>query len=302
MVVVFVLLTAAVSLEWSHSKLMSQDEMYAFQTYSVPSVAELVQVQRTEPISLDPLLYPLLAHAGMKAFGDGAFALRLPALLGFLLMQVCLFFFVRRLAGERAGAVAVAFPALTATLFYSAEGRPYGLMLGLYALALLCWQVATREAGNREQGTGSRRRGWALVGLAAAIALTINAHYFGILLLVPLCAAEGFRSLQRRQTDWPVVVAIYMGMAGFAATWPFLKAAGEFHKNYYNAGSVGLHNITRAYRSIFVDYTQMSMPAQHLWMVVLVVFAAGLVGGCARQISGVAGASCGFRWRSGCCC
>jgi uncharacterized membrane protein len=285
MVVLFVLVTAALSLAWSHAKLMSQDEMYAFQTYSVRSVAKLVQVQRTEPISLDPLLYPLLAHAGMKAFGDGAFALRLPALLGFLLMQVCLFFFVRRLAGERAGVVAVAFPALTATLFYSAEGRPYGLMLGLYALVLLSWQVATQERGNR-------RRGWALMGLAAAIALTINAHYFGILLLVPLCAAEGFRSLQRRRTDWPVVVAIYAGMAGFAATWPFLKAAGEFRRNYYNAGSVGPHDITRAYRSIFVDYTQMSMPAQHLWMVVLVAFAAALAWGCARQIFGRE-----MRWR-----
>jgi uncharacterized membrane protein len=289
MVVVFVLLAAALSLAWSHAKLMSQDEMYAFQTYSVRSVAELVHVQRTTPISLDPLLYPLLAHAGMKAFGDGAFALRLPALLGFLLMQGCLFFFVRRLAGERAGVVAAAFPALTATLFYSAEGRPYGLMLGLYALALLSWQAATSEAGNREQGTGNRRRGWALMGLAAAIALTINAHYFGILLLVPLCAAEGVRSLQRRRTDLPVVAAIYVGMAGFAATWPFLKAASGFHKNYYNAGSVGLHDITRAYRSIFVDYTQMSMPAQHLWMAVLAAFAAALVWGCARQIFGRGG-------------
>jgi uncharacterized membrane protein len=282
MVVLFVLLTAALSLAWSHAKLMSQDEMYAFQTYSVPSVADLVHVQRTTPISLDPLLYPLLAHAGMKAFGDGAFALRLPALLGFLLMQVCLFFFVRKLAGERAGVVAAAFPALTATLFYSAEGRPYGLMLGLYALALWSWQAATRETENR-------RRGWALMGLAAAIALTINAHYFGILLLVPLCAAEGVRSLQRRQSDLPVVAAIYVGMAGFAATWPFLKAASGFHKNYYNAGSVGLHDITRAYRSIFVDYTQMSMPAQHLWMVVLAAFAAALVWGCAQQIFGRGG-------------
>ncbi len=290
MVVVFVLVTAALALAWSHSKLMSQDEMYAFQTYGVRSVAELVNVQRTEPISLDPLLYPLLAHAGMKAFGVGAFALRLPALLGFLLMQVCLFFFVRRLAGGRAGVVAAAFPALTATLFYSAEGRPYGLMLGLYALALLSWQAAERQGtGNREQGTGCRRRGWALMGLAAAIALTINAHYFGILLLVPLCAAEGFRSLQRRRTDWPVVAAIYVGMAGFAATWPFLKAASGFHKNYYNAGSVGLHDITRAYRSVFVDYTQMSMPAQHLWMVVLVAFAAALAWGCARVMRGKLG-------------
>jgi len=279
LVVVFVLLTAVLSLAWSHAKLMSQDEMYAFQTYSVQSVVELTQVQRTEPISLDPLLYPLLSHSVMKAFGATEFALRLPALLGFLLMQVCLFFFVRRLAGERAGVVAAAFPALTATLFYSAEGRPYGLMLGLYALALLSWQAATQEGGNR-------RRGWALVGLATAIAATINAHYFGILLLVPLCAAEGVRSLQRRQTDLPVVAAIYVGMAGFAATWPFLKAASGFHKNYYNAGSVGLHDITRAYRSIFVDYTQMSMPAQHLWMVLLVAFAAALVWGCARQIIG----------------
>ena len=283
---VFVLLTATLALTWSHNKLMSQDEMYAFQTASVPTVAELVRVQRTWPISLDPLLYPLLAHAGMRAFGAGAFALRLPALLGFLLMQVCLFFFVRRLAGERAGAVAAAFPALTATLYYSAEGRPYGLMLGLYALALLSWQVATREAGNRDQGTGSRRRGWALVGLAVAIAATINAHYFGILLLVPVCAAEGIRSLQRRRTDWPVMAAIYMGIAGFAATMPFLKAAGEFRNNYYNSGWVGLHDITRAYRSIFVDYTQMSMTTQHLWMVALVAFAAALVWGCARQIFG----------------
>jgi uncharacterized membrane protein len=273
--VLFVLLTAVVSLTWSHAKLMSQDEMYAFQTCSVPSVAELVHVQRTEPISLDPLLYPLLAHAGMKAFGAGAFALRLPALMGFLLMQACLFFFVRNIAGERAGAVAVVFPVLTATLFYSAEGRPYGLMLGLYALALWCWQAATQEGGNR-------RRGWALVGLAAAIALTINAHYFGILLLAPVCAAEGVRSLQRRRMDWPVCAAIGAGMAGFAATMPFLKAAGEFHRNYYNAGTVGLHDITRAYRSIFVDYTQMSMPAQHLWMAVLIAFAAALAWVCAR--------------------
>lgn len=129
-------------------------------------------------------------------------------------------------------------------------------------------------------------RGWALVGLAAAIAATINAHYFGILLLLPLCAAEGFRSLQRRRMDWPVCAAICVGTAGFTTTWPYLLAASEFRKNYYNAGSVGLHDISRAYRSIFIDYTRMSMSAQHLWMVVLMAFAAALVWGCARQMRG----------------
>jgi hypothetical protein len=287
MVVVFVVLTAAVSLAWSHEKLMSQDEMYAFQTDSVRTVAELVHVQRDTPISLDPLLYHLLSHGGMRVFGVGAFALRFPAFLGFLLMQVCLFFFVRTMAGERAGMVAAAFPALTATLFYSAEGRPYGLMLGLYAWALWCWQTAVR---GRDQGSGIRdqkgRRGWALVGLAVAIAATINAHYFGILLLVPICAAEGYRTLRRRAVDWPVAGTIGVGMAGFVGTMPFLKGAGEFKKHYYNAGTVGLHDITRSYRSIFLDYTKMSMPAQHGWMVVLVVFAVALVWGCARVVRG----------------
>jgi uncharacterized membrane protein len=215
MVVVLVCVTAAVSLLWSHHKLMSQDEMYEFQTDSVRSVGELVHVQATSPISLDPLLYHVLSHGAMQVFGVGAFAQRAPALAGFLLMQVCLFFFVRNLAGERAGTVAAAFPVLTATLFYSVEGRPYGLMLGLYALALLCWQVAERQGPET-------RRGWALVGLAAAIAGTINAHYFGILLLVPVCAAEKWRTLARRKFDWPMVAAIFVGMAGFLATWPFL--------------------------------------------------------------------------------
>jgi hypothetical protein len=285
--VVFVCLTAGLSLAWSHAKLMSQDEMYAFQTDRVASVAELVHVQRTWPISLDPLLYHLLAHAGMRVFGVGAFALRFPAFLGFLLMQVCLYFFVRNLAGERAGVLAAAFPALTQTLYYSAEGRPYGLMLGLYALALWCWQVAVR---GRDQGPGTGDqgtrigRGWALAGLAAALALTINAHFFGILLLVPVCAAEAFRTLERRRIDWPVVAAIALGMAGFLATRPFLKTAGEFRKNYYNGGVIGLHDITRAYRSIFVDYTRMDMRVQHGAMVLLVLFAVALVWGCVRRI------------------
>ena len=89
------------------------------------------------------------------------------------------------------------------------------------------------------------------------MAATINAHYFGILLLVPVCAAEGWRTLERRRIDWAMYAAIFVGMAGFLATRPFMKAAAEFKKNYYNGGAVGLHDITRAYRSIFVDYTQM---------------------------------------------
>lgn len=284
MLVVFVCLTAAVSLAWSHTKLFSQDEMYEFQTDSVPSVADLIHVQKTYPISLDPLLYHALSHGAMQVFGADAFAQRLPALVGFLLMQVCLFFFVRNMAGDRAGVVAAAFPAMTATLFYSAEGRPYGLLLGLYALALLCWQLGTRccSVGTDQRSERVGGRGWVLIGLATAIAATLNVHYFGVLLLVPVCAAESWRTLERKKIDWPVVAAIVVGMSGMLMARPFMRAAGEFRKNYYNGGTVGLHDISRAYRTLFVDYTTLPMSIQRLWMVVLVVFAGLLVWGCWR--------------------
>jgi hypothetical protein len=180
--------------------------------------------------------------------------------------------------------VAAAFPAMTATLFYSAEGRPYGLMLGLYAVAVLSWQVAERRLSvdGRQSSEKTRTRRWALVGLAAAIAATINAHYFGILVLAPLCAAEAWRTAARRKFDWAMCAAIVVGMLGWLGTMPFLQAASVFRGNYYNGGAVGPHDITRAYRAMFVDYTQMGAAAQHVWMVALVVFAAGLVWGCVR--------------------
>jgi hypothetical protein len=59
-----------------------------------------------------------------------------------------------------------------------------------------------------------------------------------------------------------------------------MKAAGAFRTHYYNAGSVGLHDITRAYRSILVNYTTMPMVVQRIWAVALVLFAIALVCGC----------------------
>src|SRR5204863_4147071 len=134
----------------------------------------------------------------VRVFGAGPFAMRLPSLVGFLTMQVCLFVFVRRIANARAAVVAIAFPALTSAFFFSLDGRPYGMMIGLIAVAMICWQTVTRYESNRT---------FALIMLALAIALTINVHYFGMLLLVPLCIAELYRSMKRRRIDFAVSAA-----------------------------------------------------------------------------------------------
>ncbi len=282
--VLFLLLTATISLLWSHHKLLSQDEFFALQTDSARTVSQLIYIQRTTPISLDPLVYHLLAHFAARVFGMGAFALRLPAFLGYLTMQVCLFFIVRRfyldpITGDRAGIFALAFPALTVTLFYSAEGRPYGLLLGLYALTLLLWQSAIHRSSTHLKNLSSRsaaeesafaparipRLTWPVLPLlSVAIALTLNSHYFGVLLLIPLCAAEFFRTIARRRIDLPIAAAIVAGMAAIVFALPFQKPAAEFRLHYYNGGTVGLRAITQSYRALFVDYTHTSLHTQHI--------------------------------------
>jgi hypothetical protein len=276
---VVLVLTAVLSLTWSAHKLLEQDEIFSLQTDRVSSLSEVLRIQRAYPISLEPPPYHVLAHAAMVVLGPTAFALRLPAFVGYLLLQFCLFFFVRNLVGgrygERAGLVAMTVPALTWTLYYSAEGRPYGVLLGSYAAAALCWQIAARRGEHGE------RRVWPLVGLAAAIALTLNVHFYGVLLLVALCGAELVRTIVRRMLDGGLVAAIAVGMATIAATLPYVKASGEFKKHYY-AGPVSVHMLTQPYRQMLMDYTTYPKAVQAVLVLVLLVAGLLVVWGCVR--------------------
>ena len=296
-------LTAAIAIAWSHAKLLSQDEMFVLQTDSVHSVRELIRIQRHYPISLDPLVYHLLAHACTKLFGVTALALRLPSIFGFLLMQLSIFLATRRITGPsseaRAALIAMAFPAFTATLFYAPEARPYGLLLGFYALAFLAWQSATRATPpHAAHNPGAPRldsetwvaarttklsfhsRTLPLILLSLAIALTLNSHYFGILILIPICLAELARTEQRRKFDLPVIAAILIGMASIVFTLPFQRAAGEFRKHYYNAGAITIRAVSQAYRSLFVSYSTQRVATQRIEDILLVLFAIAVIALC----------------------
>lgn len=242
--IVFLVLSAILSLVWSSNSLLIGDEYLSLWTDRLPSLAQITHVQRTSPISIDPLFYHVVAHADIRIFGAGPFAIRLPSLVGYLTMQVCLFFFVRRITNEHAAVFALAFPALTSTFFYSLDGRPYGLMLGFLTLSMVSWQAATRRE--------SKRTLW-LITLALAIALTINVHYFGVLLFAPLCLAELCRAVQRRRIDFPVLGAIAGGATGILAMLPFLKAASVF-RSHYCCSPLKLDAISEAYLSMFPHF------------------------------------------------
>ena len=259
-------------LVWSHYQLMWADEFCALLTDGVPQLTRVIHIQATTPLSLDPLVYNVCAHVAIDVFGAGAFAIRLPSMCGYLLMQICLFYFVRRITSERAATFAMAFPALVGVVSYSVQARPYGLLLGLSALAILCWQTVTRRESNRAV---------ALAALFLSILLVINTHFYGVLLLVPLCTAELFRTMDRRRVDLPVVSAIVgAAIAGILLLIPFAKAVLKFSSHYFETG-VNYHFVLHSYPWLLLGYVvAMSAFMQHVVGAVFCLLTIALVVAC----------------------
>jgi hypothetical protein len=251
--IAFLILSTTIMLIRSHYHLLWPDEFGVLDTVSISSVAQFIHILLTKPVMFDPVVYSIFAHASICLFGAGAFAIRLPSMCGYLLMQICLFYFVRRIASERAATFALAFPALMSVSSYAVQGRPYGLLLGLSALAMLSWQTATRR---------DSRRTIALVVLSLSLILAVNTQYYGVLLFIPLCAAESIRILDRRRVDIPVLLSISAGMPGILILLPFARALSPIHAHFMN--DVNYHFITHSYLWMMMGNPDLGVPVQYI--------------------------------------
>jgi hypothetical protein len=255
--VAFLLLSAAIAVVRSHYEVLGIDE-YGFGLLGIArnsNFARLVHIQLTRPVSFDPIGYNALIYGVIHYFGTGALAMRLPSITGYLLMQVCLFFFVRRIANESAATAAMALPALMGVVSYSVEARPYAVLLGLSALAMLCWQTAAR----RERG-----RTLALVGLAVSLALAVNMQYYAVVLFVPFCAAEAVRTMVRRRVDVPMLGSMAAALGGLVLVVPFAKALAMFQVHHGHGKVADFHFVTHVYFWLMIGYADLSEGRQHM--------------------------------------
>lgn len=162
------------------------DELLTYYFCGLPTWRELWRAVQGGADASPPFYHALL-QALIAVFGEGAWQLRLPSLLGFLVMSACLYVFVRRHCSGVAAWCATIAPALTAGSAHSAEARPYGLVLGFTAAALVCWQRSARHPG------------WSpWLGLAALlVACAAGCQVFGIYALAPLACAEAVHQIHR---------------------------------------------------------------------------------------------------------
>src|SRR5579871_286765 len=190
------------------------DELFTFYMCRLPSMSA-VWVALKSGADLNPPLFYVVTRGFQAAFGTSELVTRLPAMVGFLVMSLCIFHFVSRYGSRLAALAAMSFPLITGTYYYASEARAYGMVLAFGGLAAVFWQSAARNEGRR----------FALPGFALALAGALLSHCYAVLVMLPFGLAELARSISRRRLDWPMfaclaapcpVVLLYLPM--FAAT------------------------------------------------------------------------------------
>jgi hypothetical protein len=157
----------------------------------------------------------LLARLSEFLTGGSDRGSRWLALLGVAMAAVL----VHRIAEERWGSAAAAVAAsallLTRASRFACDGRPYGLALGLAALALFAWYRWSQSL---------RLRWLAIAALAVAAATLV--HYYAVLMLVPLAGGEIVRMYARKRWDWRVAVALAAAIVPLGCLLPHILRGG----------------------------------------------------------------------------
>jgi dolichyl-phosphate-mannose-protein mannosyltransferase len=203
-------------------KQLWNDELFTFYISQRSTLRDVWGVLLTGAEQLPPLFY-VITRGFNAVFGRSALSFRLPEILGFWVMSAGLFCFVRRRSPVPFACIAMILPMLTSAFYYAYEARPYGLVLGFSALALLCWQSAAE----------GRMRTLSLVGMSLSLAAALSCHYYAILCFAPFALGEGVRTVVRRRPDFWIWIALLCGFLPLALFLPLIHAARGYSSTFW---------------------------------------------------------------------
>ena len=193
------------------------DEIVTWHVARLPTLGAIWAVLHTgaDQQMLLPYLGVRAAHA---LFGPGYVPTRLPALVGFWVMSLAIYLFLKRRFPMPYPLIGMMLPMLTFAWGYAFEARAYGPMLGFGGVALLAWQSAAEN----------RFRPWSLFGITVGLAGALACHPYAMLFAIPFTAGEIVRAFHQKRVDWPVwfsfgaaipITAFYPGLLAASLDW-----------------------------------------------------------------------------------
>jgi len=234
------------------------DELFTYYIGGLPTAGD-VWSELATGVEQTPFSFYLVTQAALEVLGKAPLAMRVPEILGFALMSICVFHFVARRSSPVYGFVAILFPLVTTAYGYAYEARAYALVLGFSAAALLCWQWATE---------GGPHRRLAALGIALSLAAAVGSHYYAVLMLVPLLVGEAGRSLSRRRIDWVVVGSFSGALVPLLLFSPLIQAAQGYSTTFWARPT--WNSAVRFYLNLLLDRTLLA--AAGLIFVVIFTF------------------------------
>jgi hypothetical protein len=180
-------------------------------------------------IDYNPPLSHFAVRASAALFGNTEWAVRLPSFLGMLALLICLYLFISRWLGRNYGVLAILAAMCLQARIYGQQARPYGLVLGLSALALVFYQQAAQK----------EKRLMALAGFAVCSAGLTASHYYAVLVIAAFFLAEAARTWTKGRIDWTLLAC---GMIPSAMVLAVLsKAIRQQHQeltHYFARGNL----------------------------------------------------------------
>ena len=151
-------------------------------------------------------------------------AFRLPSILGFCVMQWCLFIWLKRRHSAAVSFAASLLPFLTPLYsIYAIEARGYSLAAAFLCLALVSYQ---RLPDSR----------WTLI-LGFSLIAAQSSHFYSFIMMTPFFMAEAVFWLKAKSFRAPVWGALFSGFLPLIAFYPVLSHV----KAYYSEHPVMMH-------------------------------------------------------------
>lgn len=197
------------------------DELFTFYIARLGSFDKIYAALLAGADQNPPLFY-WLSSLGMKLHA-ATLGIRLPAIFGVWIMGVGLIVWFSRYGMAAYGLVAALFAIVSGAGYYATEARPYGLVVGLAATAIVCWQRTL---------IGRNITLWT-TGLAASLGLSLCFHYYAVLLFPPIAIAELAVAWTERRIRWTVWLGLLVAMLPLVLWLPLIQAARSYSGTFW---------------------------------------------------------------------
>ena len=209
---------------YSHVRNIVADECLEVTIIRMKSLAKIWDALYAG-MQLDPPVLDSGMHFLFRWFGDSLFLARLPSIVCFSMMCLCLAAIVWRYAPPIYAAAAFFVPFATTLRGTASLARPYAPLLGFSALALFCWDSIAA-------GDPKRRWLWR-VAFTLSFAMALSAHFYGILLLLPLGLGELGKWIYRKRPGVATWACILLALIPYGLWSPILLSAARLYMKHY---------------------------------------------------------------------